>query len=64
LLKKHYEYAKEIVIKFINENGNISVAKMRDMLNTSRKYAVILLEHFDNIKLTKRLGDIRVLYKK
>jgi selenocysteine-specific elongation factor len=32
------------------------------LLKTSRKHAVSLLEHFDTIKLTKRIEDKRILY--
>ena len=61
-LKKHYEEAKVLLVEYINKNGTISAAEFRDMLSTSRKYAVALLEHFDSIKLTKRMEDNRVLY--
>lgn len=62
-LKEYYEEAKDKIVSFIKDKGSISAAETRDMLNTSRKYAVALLEHFDNIKLTKRVEDNRVLYK-
>lgn len=61
-LGESYEEAKESVVKFIKENGSISAAQARDLFNTSRKYAVALLENFDSIKLTKRVEDSRVLY--
>ncbi|MCM8710391.1 selenocysteine-specific translation elongation factor [Clostridium sp. SYSU_GA19001] len=64
VLNIYYEEAKKKVINYINKYGRISAAEARDMLNTSRKYAVALLVHFDNIKLTKRVEDSRVLYKK
>ena len=60
-LGRYYEEAKENVIKFIKENGSISAAQARDIFNTSRKFAVALLESFDNMKLTKRIEDVRVL---
>ncbi len=40
----------------------MTLGELRDKLNTSRKYAMALAEHFDNIKLTKRSEDKRVLY--
>ena len=61
-LKRYYDEAKELIVDYINKNGSVSAAEFRDMLNTSRKYAVALLEHFDSIKLTKRMEDNRVLY--
>ncbi|MFL0247438.1 selenocysteine-specific translation elongation factor [Candidatus Clostridium stratigraminis] len=62
LLKDYYEAAKAHIIKFISEHGSISAAEARDILNTSRKYAVAILENLDSMKLTKRVEDIRVLY--
>jgi selenocysteine-specific elongation factor len=62
ILEKHcYEEAKKIIYDYIKKNGSITAAQWRDILNTSRKYAVALLENFDSIKLTKRIEDKRVL---
>ncbi|MEE9323948.1 MAG: SelB C-terminal domain-containing protein, partial [Dehalococcoidia bacterium] len=36
-------------------------AQVRDILNTSRKYALALMEHLDQVKITRRVGDERVL---
>lgn len=58
----NYENAKLLVRNYILEKGSLTAAEGRDILNTSRKFAVALLEHFDNIKLTKRVEDKRVLY--
>jgi selenocysteine-specific elongation factor len=33
---------------------------VRDLLDTSRKYAIALLEHLDERRLTRRVGDDRV----
>ena len=60
-LKEYYEEAKEIVIKHINEKGEITAAEARDLFNTSRKFAVAILENFDSIKLTRRIENSRVL---
>jgi len=37
------------------------VGEVRDMFGTSRKYVLALLEHLDRTKVTKRVGDERVL---
>jgi selenocysteine-specific elongation factor len=42
--------------------GKISLAGVRDMFGTSRKYAQALLEHLDGERVTRRVGDDRVLY--
>mgnify|MGYP001032664468 CR=1 FL=1 len=40
----------------------ISASSAREVFDTNRKYAVAILEHFDSIKLTKRVENDRVLY--
>ncbi|KNF09425.1 selenocysteine-specific elongation factor SelB [Gottschalkia purinilytica] len=59
---KMYKEGKEKVINFIKENGSITIAQLRDLLNTNRKLAVSLIENLDEQKITKRMGDNRVLY--
>ncbi|MEG1143955.1 MAG: selenocysteine-specific translation elongation factor [Clostridium sp.] len=44
-------------------NSNISLGQYRDLLGTSRKYAVMLLEYCDQQKITKKQDDVRVLLK-
>ena len=54
---------KEIIAKvavYIRETGEITVGELRDLLKTSRKYALPLLEYFDREKLTRRVGDKRL----
>ena len=45
----------------LEQQGSITVAQVRDMFNASREYALGLMEHLDDIKLTRRVGDERVL---
>jgi selenocysteine-specific elongation factor len=45
-------------------NGKTSLAEVRDMFNTSRKYAQAVLEHLDAIGVTVRDGDFRKLKNK
>lgn len=42
-------------------NGKITVAEARDILGSSRKYVLALLEQMDASKITRRSGDERVL---
>jgi len=42
----------------------MTVAEFRDILNTSRKYALPFLEYLDSNKITIRVGDIRKLLQK
>lgn len=59
---KTYEESIKVTKDYIKENNSITVGKLRDILNTNRKYAIALLEDFDNKKITKRVGNDRVLY--
>ncbi|HEX6032529.1 MAG TPA: selenocysteine-specific translation elongation factor [Tepidiformaceae bacterium] len=49
------------VTTHITAKGSITLAEVRDLFGTSRKYAQALLEHMDSEKLTRRVGDTRVL---
>jgi selenocysteine-specific elongation factor len=46
----------------IDDAGSVTVAQFRDRFQTSRKYALAVLEHLDERKITRRVGDARVLY--
>jgi selenocysteine-specific elongation factor len=46
----------------IRATGSVTVAQFRDRFGSSRKYALALLEHLDERKITRRNGDVRVLY--
>lgn len=60
--QKIYDNAKYILVQFIKINEKITAAEYRDLLDTNRKNAIILLEHFDQIKVTKRSGNDRILF--
>ena len=49
------------IIEHLKSQGKITVAEVRDMFQTSRKYALALMEHLDEQKVTRRVGDERVL---
>lgn len=46
---------------YLSQHPTVNVAQVRDTFNTSRKYALALLEYTDEQRLTKRVGDERVL---
>ncbi len=56
-----YERMVASIVQAIRESGPITVARTRDLFNTSRKYALALLEHLDSVHVTSRRGDERVL---
>jgi selenocysteine-specific elongation factor len=48
----------------IEQGGKITLGEVRDLFNTSRKYAQALLEHLDAVGLTLREGDVRKMKQK
>ena len=58
-----YREMVERVVSRAREHGQVTLAEVRDMLGTSRKYAQALLEHMDAERITRRVGDARVLRK-
>jgi selenocysteine-specific elongation factor len=56
-----YERAVAAVRELIATNGSVSVAELRDRLGASRRPMLALLEHLDTVKVTRRVGDARVL---
>lgn len=60
----HQEVIQELadlVRRTIRQKGSLSVGEFRDLTGSSRKFVVPLLEYFDSIRLTRRVGDERVL---
>ena len=51
------------ILEHLQTAGSITVAQVRDMFGTSRKYALALMEHLDAKHITRRVGDERVLRK-
>jgi selenocysteine-specific elongation factor len=61
LLAETYQSGVERIRAHLSQHKTITVAQVRDLLNTSRKYALALMEHLDAQGVTKRVGDERVL---
>jgi len=61
-LRTTYDAMVQRILGHLEAAGHITVAEVRDMFNTSRKYAIALLEHLDAQRITRRVGDERVLY--
>ena len=56
-----YDEMVDTVVNRIKSRGKVTVAEVRDLLHTSRKYALALMEYLDAQKITRRIGDERVL---
>jgi selenocysteine-specific elongation factor len=54
------EAVRERVVAILRSEGTITLARLRDELGTSRRYAQALLEHLDAQRVTRRVGDERV----
>ena len=52
------------VTELVHRDGSVTIATLRDELQTSRRYAQALLELLDAERVTLRVGDERVLRKK
>ena len=63
----HHNAIKELeerLIKFLQEKGEITTPELKELTGVSRKYTIPLIEYFDKIQLTVRVGDKRVLRKR
>lgn len=60
-LAETYEQMVQRVTDHIRRQGNIAIAQVRDMFKASRKYALALMENLDERRVTKRVGDVRIL---
>lgn len=60
--KEIYERAKKILIDYIEKNGEITLGEYRDLVDSSRKNCMIILENFDRNKITKRIDNKRVFF--
>jgi hypothetical protein len=59
-----YRRARELLVRELDAAGRISLARFRDLLETSRKTAQLLLERFDSDGITRRVGDERIRRKR
>ncbi|MFQ5842729.1 MAG: selenocysteine-specific translation elongation factor [Thermodesulfobacteriota bacterium] len=49
------------LVQFLRAHHEITTAQFKEMTRVSRKYAIPLIEYFDNRKVTIRVGEKRVL---
>ena len=56
-----YGDMKNRIVGHLNANGSVTVADARTIFGTSRKYVLPLLEYLDQQRITRRVGDERVL---
>jgi selenocysteine-specific elongation factor len=61
LLRENFERMKEMAAEFISKNGPATVSDLRQVLQSSRRIMVPLLERLDREGFTRRIGDRRSL---
>jgi selenocysteine-specific elongation factor len=61
--REAYSNAVAIVRDLIGSDGSVTVAQLRDRIGASRRPVLALLEHLDAEKVTRRVGDQRVLFR-
>ena len=54
------EKGKELLTDYFSREKELSLATARDIFNTSRKYTLPLIEYYDRIRFTRRIGDMRI----
>lgn len=60
--KQIYLKVKEDLIEYLKVNNEITLGEYRDLVNSSRKNCMIILENFDRNKITKRNDNKRILF--
>jgi len=58
------EDLQNLLVRHLEEKGEIRAGDFKTLSRTTRKYTIPLLEYFDRIRLTLRVGDHRVLREK
>jgi len=59
--REAYTAAVALVKEMVETQGSITVAQLRDRMGASRRPVLALLEHLDAQRITRRVGDARVL---
>lgn len=59
--RDHVRTARDRMVEYVGANKQIEPGAFRDLLGTTRKYSIPLLEHFDRTGVTIRKGNARVL---
>jgi selenocysteine-specific elongation factor len=60
-LRETYAEALVKLVEYLRKHDRLTASEARDILGTTRKYVVPLLEHLDALHITRRIGDERVL---
>lgn len=64
LTTEHYNRMISLLKELFSKKPQMTVADFRDLLGTTRKYAIPFLEYLDSNKITLRVGEVRKLLMK
>ncbi len=64
MAKDAYDKAMKALMDHLQKNGRITLAEFRDIMGTSRKYAMTFLDYADRNRLTEKKEDYRILLKR
>lgn len=62
--RRIYQEALDVLMDMYDRSSNVTLGEYRDALGVSRKCAKMYLDYFDAQKITKMVGESRVLLKK
>ena len=60
----HLVKLQDLVVDFIRNEGEIDAPRFKTLSGLTRKFSIPIMEYFDRMKLTIRVGDKRILRKK
>ena len=60
-LPETYAEMRDRIVAHIQKEGTITIAQVRDLFGTSRRYSLALMGYLDQQGITRRVGDERVL---
>ncbi len=62
LSAEHYRHAQKMVVSDIEEKGTLDSADFKFRIDSTRKYALAILDYLDTRKVTVRIGNGRKLH--
>lgn len=64
ILRGYLKEAEKQIQNFLNENKKITISEFREIFQINRKSALLILEKLDNMEITERVSDYRILKNK
>ena len=61
LHKDSYAMVCQVAKEHFEHNETLTLAQLRDLLHTSRKYSQAIIEYFDKVRITRKEGDVHYL---